>query len=126
MNDVQNIYDAHSEALAMVQAEAVVGSSNATTGAGTVNFTNQQPFPAWIGPMEQLQVLRPDGGGWTPSLRGMVLVNKTNLPATTAFRTGNRLTVTAPGCVPRQCQLVSWMDKFSFWEIIVEDISQNS
>lgn len=119
----QNIFQAHAEALGMYQAETVV---NAQPGGGTVNFIDQKPMPATIQPFEQKQILRMDGGGFSPSLRGMVLIDKTYLPSDGNIRTGYRMTVTQPFGIVRQCQIVEWTDKYTFWEIVVEDISQNA
>lgn len=120
----QNIYQELGDALSQVQAESAANAGDPT--AGTVIYGQGAPTPAFVGVFNEQQVLREDGGGFVPSKRAMIQIMKTYLPANTAFRSGHPITVTPPLCAPKSCQIVSWDDMFSFWQLTVEDISQNA
>ena len=119
-----NVYSEIDTALSQVQAESVNDAVN--QNAGTIQFDNQAPVAAFVGVFEQKQILREDGGGFVPSTMAMVQVSKSVLAPNMNFRTGWKLIVTPPLGASRTCQIESWADKFSFWEITVVDISQNA
>lgn len=120
----QNIYQECADALGQVQAESAANASDPQ--AGTVQYGQGAPIPAFVGVFSESQILREDGGGFVPSKRAMVQVIKTYLPANTRFRSGHPIIVTPPLCMAKSCQIVAWDDMFSFWQLTVEDISQNA
>ncbi len=121
---LQNIYQECADALGQVQAESAANAGD--PAAGTLVYGQGPPVPAFVGVFTESQVLREDGGGFVPSKRAIIQVTKTYLPANTGFRSGHKIVVTPPLSVSKNCQIISWDDKFSFWELIVEDISQNA
>lgn len=120
----QNIYQECADALSQVQAESAADAGDPT--AGTAQYLQGAPVPAFVGVFTQSQILREDGGGFVPSTRAMIQITKTYLPANTKFRSGHKIVVTPPLSVARACQIVEWQDMFSFWQLTVEDISQNA
>jgi hypothetical protein len=108
-----NPYQAHAVVLAQLQAEL----------GGGVTYAGHD-IPAVVGLFEVMQLLRPDGGGFVPSLAADVIVQKTDCPATITMKTGHAITVTAPRSNPRACQIVSITDLGDNWRIVVSDANQ--
>lgn len=113
-----NVYNEIAVALTQVQAEQ---AAEQPMGACTVTYA-QNTIPAYIGVFEQSQVLPTDGGPWMSVTAAILQITFANLPATTQFRSGAAISVISPSGVTRSCRIVSWHDKYSFWEIVVQDV----
>jgi hypothetical protein len=116
-----NPYEAHAESLAQLQTELGV-PINGKIG-GQIVYSGVT-VPAIVGVFEVQQRLRPDGSGFSPFITGTIwLLKSLCLPAWT-FHSGQQMTVTAPGCAARACKIFTIEDKFTFWQIVVDDQSQ--
>jgi hypothetical protein len=121
---MMNVYEECSIALGQVQAESAANQpAGSPPNGGTVTYGQQANIPAFIGVFEERQIL--EIGGFIPHLMATIQVSKSILPANTIFATGQPITVTPPLSATRNCKIISWTDKFSFWQIEVESISQN-
>lgn len=117
-----NAFEAHAESLTQLQREETRDTGN--QAAGTITFAGQT-IPANVGPFTIQQVLRQDGGGYSPSLIGSIIVLKSDLPPGTDFHSGNRLSATPPLSDSRTCQIITIEDCYSFYILTVADMNQN-
>lgn len=128
---IQNIFDAHSEAIGQIQREmnaGLVQPDPAQGQPGTIVYAGKV-IPAIVGIFEIMDSLI--SGGLQRSLDAFVYVRKSDmsaakLPGWYQFNSGENLDVTQPGSPTRKCQVQFVNDKYSIWVITVSDVSQNA
>lgn len=113
-----NPYEIH--ALGLQQLQSEVGQSIAGKRGGFVKFANQE-FAAIVSPFQVQQRFDSSTAGMRQSLSGDVILQKTDIPDGIRFEAGQSMAVTAPGSVERACQIIYVEDKFTFWQITVDD-----
>ena len=92
---------------------------------GTIEY-NGNTFPACIGIFQILQTMRPDGGGFSPSLEGVATVAWSDLPPATKFTAGQFITANPLAGQSRLCKVVSVKDMGPLVEITLSAQNQGA
>lgn len=119
-----NPFDAHAESLAQLQEELGTPINGKAGGQIIYPAPGGKVLAAIVGVFEAQQRLRPDGTGFSPFVSGTVWLLKSLCDPNWTFKSGQFMTVTAPGGAARNCKIFTVEDKFTFWQIAVDDQSQ--
>lgn len=93
---------------------------------GTIEYGNGQ-FPAAIGDFTLQQVLRADGGGFSPKLIGLATVALEDLPDSIVFKSGEKIIANPNLPRPRrECHIVEHKDLGALIELTLHDVNQGA
>lgn len=94
---------------------------------GTIHYADKD-YPAVIGSFSVQQVLNPDGGGFSPTVLGLVTVAREDLPANTSFRRGELVTATPddPTRPQRVCRVYDMRDCGALIELTLNDRNESA
>lgn len=113
-----NPYSVHAQGLEQLQAE--VAQPIAGQRGGFVKLANKE-LPAIVSPFQVQHRFDSSTAGMRASLSGDVILQKTDVPPGLVLEAGQSIAVTAPGSAERACQIIFIEDKFTFWQITVDD-----
>lgn len=83
-------------------------------------------FPCTVGSFDIQQMLRADGGGFSPMLMGQATVIRATLPAGVSLHRGQRVTVTPTTGPAHVCQIVSTAEAGPLVTLTLQDVSQGA
>ena len=126
---VQNIFDAHADALGFYQKETVQSLAQPDPAQGQPGMVTYagKVIPAIIGIFEVVQRLVT--GGVEESLDAFVYLRKADMIAAGVNctpRNGQTMLVTQPMAPTRTCQVAFANDKYSFWAITVSSVNERA